>query len=1119
MAADKALLMAASMLTDSARSMEHVVDKLESIAEQQAATLDRLADKLDNIGRGGKASSGGKSDETAMGGIANKFKSLTSSLSELAEAGPKLKEGFEALTSGLKSLNMSLKVYSKIPEDSVDNLIKFLKNISNQFQEIDTKKIKEGGEGMSVMAVGIAQLGLVLLLATPLFIVGAIGSLLIIPMLALYAYTFSKIGEVSEQITEGAKSIGWMSLGLVGFSIALFAVKELAGGSWKEFAIGSLIVLSGLTIFSLAFYFLGQFAQPIEDGAKAVAWMGLALISLAFGIAAFQLLKVDIKSVLIAGAAVAVTGIAMGLVGIFATQIEEGAFALALGGLALIILAMGIGAFKLFKITTEDFLMAGAAVLAVGGAMFVAGLMAIPIFLGAAALLVASIAMMVLSLGILALSATYQKAMGGLLAPSVQDPEQSNMDMLIGGIVSAFTINPIKSAFMLVGAAALIVASIAMMTLSVGLLAINFAYKKGKDGILAPDPSDPDELMMNSVITGIVSAFTINPIKSAFMMLGAAGLIVASVAMITLAGGLLFFNFVYKKLKDSDLFGISASDPEVSNFEYALTSIVDGFVMNPIKLAGFYLSIPAWLTAGFALMSIGAGLARFVEIVQKQVPINKVGDMIGMVLTSVTSVFTGVSRNGDMVDWDDVEDGIDAVSGVGNLILGMAEGVAKMAELKFPIYDKNGKITGYFGIGDKQFEQVSINMKMLITAIAGTLTEIGKSQGDTGWFSKTDGEKGAEIIRGIGGDLVGIADFVQKAANLTFPIYDSNGKQTGVMTIDPAMLAEGGSVRNNIISMITAVTSALADVGSGAAAQSGWFSDSDIEKGKLAIQGISADLNGIAAMVTSVAQVKDFSQVANRIKLTLMIIPAAFLDAAKIIDPNKEKLESITTIFGTLVDPLKNFIDLLAMVEEKKITEKTGAGLSSSITKIMGTIAGIKPGMDMSSLDKAVSYLERMAATVDPMTKLADSFEKIARSMDKFANTFKKMNPQTVKNSDMLIQSLVSFAKVDPNAFNTLSDKGRALINFIYEKGEAPRQAPISQPTQSNSVSSEPGKTAVKPVSNNSTSNSAVNAAKEQQNAQLTQMITDLTTNMANMAGALKDIKFILQGELKVRTV
>jgi hypothetical protein len=372
------------------------------------------------------------------------------------------------------------------------------------------------------------------------------------------------------------------------------------------------------------------------------------------------------------------------------------------------------------------------------------------------------------------------------------------------------------------------------------------------------------------------------------------------------------------------------------------------------------------------------------------------------------------------------------------------------------------------------------------------------------------------VIRGIGGDLVGLADFVQKAANLTFPIYDKDGKQTGVMTLDPAMLAEGGSVRNNIISMIKAVTGALADVGSGAAAQSGWFSDSDIEKGKLAIQGVSGDLNGIAQMVTSVAEVKDFSQVAARIKMTLMIIPQAFLEAAKIIDPNKDKLEAITTIFGTLVDPLKDFIDLLAKVEEKKITEKTGAGLSTSISKIMGTIGAIKPNMDMSSLDKAVSYLERMAATVDPLTKLADSFERIAKSMDKFSATFKKMDGKTVKTSDLLIQSLVTFAKVDPNAFNTLTDKGKALINFIYEKGaDSTPKTPATAPTPANTNNTLPGQTPVpttKPGTTTPANNTAANPA-------MTQMMTDLTTNMAQMAGALKDIKMILQGTLNVKQI
>lgn len=1114
---EKALLQAASLLTDSSRNLEAVVDVLDSIAQQQASVIDRLSDTLDSIGKNKSNAGNSKAEETALGGIANKFKSLTSSLSDLAEAGPKLKLGFEALTNGLKSLNMALTIFAKVPENSVDNLVKFLKNISDKFQDIDTKKIKEGGEGMDIISRGIARLGLVLFLSAPLFLVGAVGSLIVIPMIALYAFTFAQIGKVGPMIKEGAEAIGWMSLGLVGFSLSLFAVKELAGGSWQDYAKGSLIVLSGLTLFSLAFYALGQFASPIESGAKAAAWMGLGLISIAFGIASFQLLKIDMASVLIAGAAVAVTGLAMGLIGVFSTQIDEGAAALALGGIALIVLAFGIASFKLLKINSEDFLLAGAAIVTIGGGMALAGLLAVPILLGAAALLVASLALVTLAGGIWALNSVYSKAITGLLAPSSNDPKKTNLELVVGGVVSAFTINPFKSAAMLMGAGALLIASIAMITLSGGILAINFAYNKAKDGILSIDKNDPSELVINSVITGIVSAFTINPLKSAAMLLGAAGLLVASLSMITLAGGLLAFNFAYTRLKNSDLFGPSKGDPSQSNFEYTLGSIVDGFVMGPIKLAGFYLSIPAWTLAGLALVSIGAGISSFISLVQKQISIDKIGDAVASVLTSVTSVFAGVSKNGDLVDWDDVKDGINAVSGVGNLIRGIAEGVAKMADLKFPIYGKDGSITGYFGIGDKQFDMVKVNMKMLITSIAGTLTEIGKSQGETGWFSKSAGEKGADVIRGVGGDLVGLADFVQKAANLTFPIYDSNGKQTGVTTISPSMLSEGGSVRNNIISMIKAVSGALADVGSGAAASSGWFSDSDIEKGKVAIHGVAADLNGIAQMVSTVAEVKDFSQVAMRIKMTLMAIPQAFLEAAKIIGPNKAVLASVTEVMGTLINPLKDFIDLMARAEEKKITEKSASGLSLAITRILGSVSAIKPGADMKSLGVLVSYLEKMAAAADPLTKLANSFERIAKSMDKFAGTFKRMSPESVRASDMLIQSLVTFSKVDPNALSALSDKGQALISYIYEKGSnaAATNNKLAQPTPSNVIHSQPGQTPVQPMP----VHVQAPAAKDKYYEQNQQMMVDLTANMAAMAAALKDIKMILSGTINVKQV
>lgn len=907
------------MLFESARSLENVSERLESVVETQAAATDRLIDAIDKMGGGGTG--GGKSKKT------DAFKTLGKDVADIVKA---------------------LERYDKV-KDAGAKFIDFLK----EFDKVNFKKIDEGGQALKSMASGLATFGLALVASAAVFAIAAIGSIIVVPMIAGYAYLFYQLGQASKEIDAGAKALAWMGLGLVSFGLGLFAVKELAGGDWGEFAKGSLIMLAGIGAFSLAFYFVGKFAKEIEEGAKALAWSGLALLSLAVGIAAFQLFKVDMGEVLVASAAIALTGLAFGLIGIASSYIESGAVALFFAGVSLAVLALGLAAFRLLGMSMEDTLAAVGVVTAVGLAFAGVGFVAPFILFGAASLLVAGVAMIALAGGLAVMNAMYAKAMNGILAPNPADPGTTNLDVVIGSVASSFFINPIKSAFMLAGAAALIVASVALITLSGGVLAFNFAYNRAKDGVLARSEQDPSMSNMDVAVSGIVNAFYINPVKSAFMLVGAAALIVASVAMITMTGGILAFNYAYKKSAESGLFAASAMDPKVSNFEHMMNSLAGGLILGPIRLVGLYAAVPAWLTAGFALMSIGAGVAGFANLVERDIPIDRIDGMIKKVLTTVLDVFTSIG-SGDAVDWDSVEEGISAVSDVGNLLNGIAQGVSKMADLRFPMYDKDGKITGYFTVADKAFGQVASNMKLIINAVAGTLVEIGKTDGESGWFSKSAGEKGADAIRGIGADLVGIADFVQKAANLTFPIYDKDGKQTGVVTLDPAMLAKGGSVYNNIVKMIQAVSGALADIGSGESAQSGWFSDSDIEKGKAAIAGVSGDLNGIAQMVQSVAQVQNIDKVEKNIKRIMMAIPEALVAAGAFLRKNKATLGNpmqVAGSFGDLLDKMKESVDPV---------EK----LAKSFESISKSMKGI--GADSKQLYKFVYEKSTAAPTVQP---------------------------------------------------------------------------------------------------------------------------------------------------------
>lgn len=914
---EKRLAGAAAMLFESARSLENVSERLESVVETQAAATDRLIDAIDKMGGSG----GGKGDKA------------------------KKTDAFKTLGKDVADIVKALERYDKV-KDAGTKFIDFLK----EFDKVNFKKIKLGGQALKSMASGLATFGLALVASAAVFAIAAIGSIIVVPMIAGYAYLFYQLGQASKEIDAGAKTLAWMGLGLVSFGLGLFAVKELAGGDWGDFAKGSLIMLAGIAAFSLAMYFVGKFAKEIEEGAKALAWSGLALISLAVGIAAFQLFKVDIGSVLVASAAIALTGLAFGLVGIASSYIIEGAVALALGGISLAVLALGLAAFRLLGMSLEDTLATVGVVTAVGLAFAGVGFVSPFILFGAASLIVAGVALISLAGGLAVMNAMYSKAMNGILAPNPADPGTTNLDVVIGSVASSFYINPIKSAFMLAGAAALIVASVALITLSGGVLAFNFAYNRAKDGVLAKSEQDPEMTNMDVAVTGIVNAFYINPVKSAFMLVGAAALIVASVAMIIMTGGILAFNYAYKKSAESGLFAASGMDPKASNFEHMMNSLAGGLILGPIRLVGLYAAIPAWLAAGVSLMTIAGGVAGFANLVEKDIPIDKIDTMIQKVLTTVLDVFTKIG-DGKVVDWDSVEDGISAVSDVGNLLNGIAQGVSKMADLKFPMYDAKGNVTGYFTVADKAFDQVAANMKLIITAVAGTLVEVGKSSGETGWFSKSAGEKGADAIRGVGADLVGIADFVQKAANLTFPIYDKDGKQTGVVTLDPAMLAKGGSVYNNIVKMIQAVSGALADIGSGESAQSGWFSDSDIEKGKAAIAGVSGDLNGIAQMVQSVAQVQNIDKVEKNIKRIMMAIPEALVAAGSFLRKNKATLGTpiqAAGSFGDLLDKMKDSVDPV---------EK----LAKSFESISKSMKGI--GTDSKQLYKFV-YEKSTAPTV-----------------------------------------------------------------------------------------------------------------------------------------------------------
>ena len=1113
--------------------------------ETQNALLTTLVDKMDKVGSskvsgsdtGGKKGKLGQLADSAkgLGELARTLPDLAKGLNDfgkvkrgstklitfISDLGSALSESdvspkkinavsnlFVSISQNLKKLAIGLFMFDKLTTDQGNNrLISFISKLLIEIVgKIKPKDVQLAADGILSMSQAIAKFGFTLAIASLAYaIVGPMAMVTVIPVIAGFAYVFYKVGEAGDAIKKGAQAVAWMALAIVGMGLAMMLTQQLAGGSWGSFVKGALIIVAAIAIFGFAFYLIGSMDNSIEDGARAMAWVGLAIISLAIGLAIWQLFNIDFTSILLTAAAVVLIGIAFGIIGIFDKFIEDGAFAIMWTGIAIAILALAIGAFKLLGIGWEDLALTGAAVLGTGLLFAGAGALGVFIALGALAIMTAGAAMIVLAIGITVLNSAYKPAMSGLFGPSATDKSKTNMTVLVDAIVDSFSINPINSALMLLGATALIFVSIAMITMSAGIWAMSFHADsplwnnaKNTDGekvtqlgrmldaivyAFSINPIDSVFMMLGAVglifasvamltisagiwamqmhadsplwndakntdgekvtqlgrmLDAIVYSFSINPIDSVFMMLGSVALLLASVAMLTISAGI----WAIGKHVDSNLWKTSEHDKDKTNMQLIFSSIVDSMALGFFDLAALYMSVPAWLMVGASLMMIGSGVADFVKLYQAGIDPKILADGLSTVLTGVITAI--LSTDAD-TDWDSVEDGLDAISGVGDAITGIAEGVQAFAELKFPAaYNSKGEVTKYLTLNDGVFKNVAANMKLMIGAVAGVLTEIGASQGETGWFSKTNGEKGADVIRGIGGDLSQIADFVEKAADLRMPKY-VNGKVIEGQTraITPKMLGPGGRVSRNIQAMIEAVSSAIMKVGNKEAESEGWFSSGDITRGKEAIMGIGKDLKDIGDFTVAMAEVKDMKTTKYKIKSMLMSIPEILQAVAPAFEEAQPSIKKVLHQLKMINEPLTDVLEFMGKAEKKKVGEKTGQQLGKSIASLFSEIAAVDGNvLTIENMMPVLDFVAKLAEVADPVEKLADSFQKLAKNMGLFVKAYKGMDKKSMDKHKLLIDSLVVFAKVDPNALKSVSNHGKALLDYINSGG--PQEPPVA---------------------------------------------------------------------------
>jgi len=314
----------------------------------------------------------------------------------------------------------------------------------------------------------------------------------------------------------------------------------------------------------------------------------------------------------------------------------------------------------------------------------------------------------------------------------------------------------------------------------------------------------------------------------------------------------------------------------------------------------------------------------------------------------------------------DFENGMEAIQGLGSLIVDLAEGVMKMASKTFidPITGKSRTLN------KTDFDKAGANIKAILTAVKKPISDIGKGGG---WFSDNNFVKGLDSIKGLGSEMVNLADGVKKMALMTFidPLDPTKNIELKQKYFDNA-----GA---NIVSILDAIKGPISKLG-----ESNWWSKPTFKKGLESLHGTSEEL----------------------LKLTEAMIKIQELQSSNFSIEDSEKY--LTGVVRAFTGPF----------DGGKLKVNDAKTITGSYRKMIDDV--VKLSRQESKLGKVANHLERIS---DSMIQVVGAFDKISNNKlsasKEFFNSLvaiEKINADTFKAK--LKQTIIATDKItDKNPF------------------------------------------------------------------------------------------------------
>ena len=409
-------------------------------------------------------------------------------------------------------------------------------------------------------------------------------------------------------------------------------------------------------------------------------------------------------------------------------------------------------------------------------------------------------------------------------------------------------------------------------------------------------------------------------------------------------------------------------DFDGEQFKDALVGVIGGFTaISWSDMITIPLKIPAILSMALAMWTIGAGMRAYSRAAGDW----DEGDSDNFKYTIISFV-EAFSMKG--VDWDSVEDAIDATWYMGKNLEKLAKGIAAWESIDFDV------------------DLVKENIMSILTSIPSVFADVGKmNKGGTEIFGFTfdrgDVEDGIAATMDMGENLVQLSKGVQAWEVIKFDV---------------------SKVKRNVSLILNSIPSVFARIGYEAKQSEGIFTDSNHIRGAEVVGDMAKTLLPLSNGVKAWQKIDfDVNKVKKNISGVLLALPSVFARIGYQSKQSEGIFSDSNHVTGaelvqSFSKPIKSVAELVKGLNGQNINPKNVAKM---ITAVFGALGKADELIDKKSMS-------RLWGVSGVMKKMGKDFPKLNKGLKEFVSIISKLNDNTVKSFVALVASVEKLSKV-----------------------------------------------------------------------------------------------------------